>query len=249
MRLDILLSCRTAGADIIPSFVNPYVWIAGVLIPVPLFIPFIAIFIAAGAMSEEYEQGTAELLLSKPVSKMEYVTGKYLGGYVLLLLILLLSTIVSLVSATVAFGTQLSLEILPGIYIVIAYASLLFFSIAFMLGELLRRSSIAYILSSAVLFTSNILGFYLSLIYRLTGNVLYHNAQLFLPTSATESLPVQYISSSLVTGQGILSFLPINNPVEPSMTVSALLVFAYSFIAVLVFLFYFNHADVSRRVG
>ena len=239
----------TAGRDIIPSIVDPYVWIAGVLIPVPLFIPFIAIFIAAGAMSEEYEQGTAELLLSKPVSKMEYVTGKYLGGYVLLLLILLMSVIVSLISATVTFGTQSSLDILPGAFLAIAYSSLLFFSVAFMLGELLRRSSIAYILSSAVLFTSNILGVYLSLIYNRTGNVLYHNVQLYLPTSATESLPVQYITNSLLSSGGIISLLPIGNPVEPSLMFSTVLVFLYAIVSVSIFAFYFNYADVSRRVG
>lgn len=239
----------TAGSDIIPTIVDPYVWIAGILIPVPLFIPFIAIFIAAGAMSEEYEQGTAELLLSKPVSKMEYVTGKYLGGYLLLLTILALSTLVSLTSATITFGTQLSLDILPGAYWIIAYASLLFYSIAFMLGELLRRSSIAYILSSTVLFTSNILSFYFSLIYNRTGNILYHNVQLYLPTSATESLPIQYITDSLASSGGIINFLPIGNPVEPSLTFSAVLIFLYAFVAVLTFLFYFNYADVSRRVG
>jgi len=240
----------TSGASIIPSILYPYVWIAGILIPQPLFIPFVAIFIAAGAMSEEYEQGTAELLLSKPVSKMEYVVGKFSGGYTLLLLILLLSSGVSLISAYLAFGTQLSLEILPGAYVTVAFSSLLFFSVAFMVGELLRRSSLAYIFASALLFTSNILGFYMELIYRLTGNEFYHAVQIYLPTSPVDSLPVQYISTNLpITAQQLTGVLPIPGAVEPSIEASILLILVYSVGAVLTFLFYFRYADVSRKIS
>src|SRR5437870_11975257 len=59
----------TAGTTLIPGSAYPYIWVAGVFAVQPLFLNFTAILIAAGAMSEEYEQGTAELLLSKPRSE------------------------------------------------------------------------------------------------------------------------------------------------------------------------------------
>ena len=186
-----------SASSLVPPELYPYVWVAGILIPQPLFMQFIAIFIAAGAMSEEYEQGTAELLMSKPVSKMEYVIGKFAGGYVLLLMILLLNSVVSLLSAYVTFGPQTALGVLPGAYLVLAYAAMLFYSLSFMMGELLRRSSLAYIFASATLFTSEIIGFYMTLIYNLTGNEFYRAAEIYLPTSPVSSLPSQYVISGL----------------------------------------------------
>jgi len=64
-----------AGATLIPNSTYPYIWAVGIFAVGPLFLNFTAILIAAGAMSEEYEQGTAELLLSKPVRRSDYFVG------------------------------------------------------------------------------------------------------------------------------------------------------------------------------
>ncbi len=240
----------TSASTLIPAALDPYVWIAGVLIPQPLFVQFVSIFIAAGAMSEEYEQGTAELLMSKPVSRMEYVTGKFLGGYLLLVLILALSSFVSLASSCLAFGTQLGLGILPGAFLSTVYAALLFFSVSFMLGELLRRSSLAYIFASATLFTSVIIGFYTQLIYSLTGNTFYKALQVYLPTAPVDSLPVQYVTSNLPVSVGSLfRYLPISGPVESSILASVSLILAYSAVATFTSILYFRYADISRKVS
>ncbi len=244
----------TSASSLIPVALYPYVWIAGVLIPQPLFVQFVAIFIGAGAMSEEYEQGTAELLMSKPVSRMEYVTGKFLGGYVLLVLILALSSFVSLASSYLAFGTQLGLGVLPGAFLATAYAALLFFAISFMLGELLRRSSLAYIFASATLFTSVIIGGYAELIYNLTGNAFYKPVTIYLPTAPVDSLPVQYITSnlpinaaSLFSSRLISGLIP--GVVESSIIVSIFLILLYSAGAIITFILYFRYADISRKVS
>src|SRR5208337_2555285 len=62
---------------------NSFMWIMSVLGggSQALFIPLIAIIIAGGSMSEEYEHGTADILLSKPISRIEYLFGKLLGGF------------------------------------------------------------------------------------------------------------------------------------------------------------------------
>ena len=151
-----------AGSTLIPTGYYPYVWVVGIFALGPLFLNFTAILIAAGAMSEEYEQGTAELLLSKPVRRSDYFTGKFLGGYILFLLILALTLFLSVASAFAFFGAQSSLNIIPGLFLAQAFSSLLFYSLAFMLGELIRRSSIAYIFSSAAFFSSYIISTFMS---------------------------------------------------------------------------------------
>src|SRR5437879_11202648 len=69
------LSTATNGTGFIPLAAYPYIWVARVFGLQPLFLTFTAILIAAGAMSEESEQGTDELLISKPVRTDEYCDG------------------------------------------------------------------------------------------------------------------------------------------------------------------------------
>ena len=111
-----------AGTTLIPNSVYPYIWVVGIFAVGPLFLNFTAILIAAGAMSEEYEQGTAELLLSKPVRRSDYFTGKFLGGYMLFLLILALNIFLSVASAFTFFGAQSNLYIIPGLFLAQAFS-------------------------------------------------------------------------------------------------------------------------------
>src|SRR5256712_8196042 len=90
------LSTATSGTGFIPPAAYPYIWVAGVFGLQPLFLNFTAILIAAGPMSEEYEQGTAELLLSNPVRRNDYFAGKFLGGFILFLSILAFKSFLTL---------------------------------------------------------------------------------------------------------------------------------------------------------
>src|SRR2546427_10761078 len=63
------LSTATNGTGFIPLAAYPYIWVAGVFGLQPLFLNFTAILIAAGAMSEEYEQGNVELLFLTTVRR------------------------------------------------------------------------------------------------------------------------------------------------------------------------------------
>ena len=240
----------TSGTTIIPLQVYPYLWLAGVLAPFGLFIQFVAILIAAGAMSEEYESGTAELLLAKPVSRAEFFVGKFLGGYLLLALLITLNALLSVAAASLTFGAQAGLGTLPGVVVVEAYASALFFSVAFMFGELVRRSSLAYILASALIVASQIIGTYLSIAYELTGNTLYQTVHVYLPTTVAGSLPPQFEQPMLPSSAGKL-FQLILGPAggTPSEVVAALIVGAYLVAAVGIAFGYFRWADVARRVG
>lgn len=240
----------TTGTSLIPSDLFPYLWVAGVIAPFALFIQFVAILIAAGAMSEEYEAGTAELLLAKPVSRTEFFVGKYLGGYLLLASLIILNAGLSILAASLTYGAQAGLEIVPGIVLAEIYASTLFFTAAFMVGELVRRSSLAYILSSALIVSSQIVGTYLSIAYGLTGKQLYLTIHMYLPTTIAGSIPPQYAQPLLPASTAKL-FQLILGPAGGTLpeTSGALLVAVYFVVAASVALAYFRWADVSRRVS
>jgi ABC-2 type transport system permease protein len=235
----------TAGA----SSIYPYVWIAGILLVGPLFLNFTAILIAAGAMSEEYEQGTAELLLSKPVRRSDYFTGKFLGGYSLLLFILALTLILSVGSAYTFFGPQSSLGIIFGLFLIQAFSSLAFYSLAFMFGEIMRRSSLAYIFSSATFFASFIISAFLGGIYRVTSEPVYKTVQTYLPTSPASSLPIQYALPKLPSS--LSTILTILNPtaIVPTLSLSIEILLAYTIVSISIALTYFLYADISRKLS
>ena len=237
-----------AGTSIVPLSARPYLWVAGVFVPQALFLQFIALLISAGSMSEEYEQGTAEILLSKPVSRDEYFLGKFSGGLSLLALVVALNAVLSVASSTFTFGPQLSLEILPSVVLSQVFSALVFFSAAFMIGELVRRASLAYIIASAVFFTSQIAGIYLGLIFRLTGNEFYHLLDLYLPTSPVNSLPLLVARPSLPSGASSVLQLVGINAIESSVLFSIGLIAVYAIASLLITRFYFNWADISKRV-
>ena len=238
-----------AGATLIPNSTYPYIWAVGIFAVGPLFLNFTAILIAAGAMSEEYEQGTAELLLSKPVRRSDYFVGKFLGGYILFLSILTLNMFLSVVSAFTFFGIQNNLYIIPGLFLAQAFSSLLFYSLAFMAGELIRRSSLAYIFSSAVFFSSFIISTFMGFIYTLTGKEIYKTIQIYLPTSPANSLPIQYafprLPESLTT---ILGFINSSTSV-PTIELSIGILLTYTLLAIAIAVAYFLRADISRKLS
>jgi ABC-2 type transport system permease protein len=240
----------TTGTSFIPADLFPYLWVAGVIAPFALFIQFVAILIAAGAMSEEYEAGTAELLLAKPVSRTEFFVGKFLGGYLLLASLIVLNAGLSVLAASLTYGAQAGLNTVPGIVLVEIYASTLFFSVAFMVGELVRRSYLAYILASALIVTSQIVGTYLSIAYELTGKAFYLTVHMFLPTTIAGSLPPQY-AQALLPGSTARLFQLILGPAggTPPEASGALFVAIYFVVAASVALAYFRWADVARRVS
>jgi ABC-2 type transport system permease protein len=239
-----------AGSNLVPAPEHPYIWVVGIFLAGPFFLNFTAILIAAGAMSEEYEQGTAELLLSKPVNRSDYFIGKFLGGYLLFLAILALLIFLSISSAYATFGVQLDLGVLPGFFLAQAFSSLLFYSLAFMLGELLRRSSLAYIFSSALFFSSFIISGFLDFIYILTNNSFYSAVRIYLPTSPADSFPQQYVLPQLPsTINFVVGLAGLGDTAVPTIQVSFALILVYTIVGLLIAAVYFSHADISRRVS
>jgi ABC-2 type transport system permease protein len=238
---------RTTRLSLVPIADYPYLWVTGIFVLQGFFFPFISLLIAAGSMSEEYEQGTAEVILSKPVSRDEFLFGKFLGGLLLMVIVIVLNAVLTIASATFTFGAQLALEVLPSVVLAQVFCSLVFLSVAFMSGELVRRSSLSYITASAVFFTSYIVGIYLRLIYTLTGDPVYQSVELYLPTTPVSSLPLLVAQPLPAPAQTLLRFLGIG-AAETSMPLSAVIIAAYAIVAIAVARTYFNWADVAKKI-
>jgi ABC-2 type transport system permease protein len=189
------------------------------------------------------------LLLSKPVRRSDYFIGKFLGGYLLFLGILALDVFLSVASAFTFFGSQNSLGIIPGLFLAQAFSALVFYSLAFMLGELIRRSSLAYIFSSAVFFSSFIISTFLGLIYTLTGKTIYKTVQIYLPTSPASSLPVQFALPRLPADlTQVLRFISPDT-IVPTIGLSIEILLLYTFISITIAAAYFLRTDISRKLS
>ena len=170
--------------------VHSLMWLVGTIFPHALFLQFIAIFISTGATAEEYEQGTADSILSKPIRRTEYLIGKFIGGYSLFAFTAFLTSALAMILSYSTFGPQEFAEFAPAIYISIIFSSLVFFTMGFMTGEVFRTSSLAYLVSSTVFIASLILGPFLLLASNLTGEQFYLDIVRWLPNWGASNLPM-----------------------------------------------------------
>ena len=138
----------------------------------------------------------------------------------LLTMVILLNAILSVTAATLAFGAQTSLGVLPAVVVSQIFSSIVFYSVAFMSGELVRRSSLSYVLASAVYFTSEIAGIYLRSDLRADRNTFYQHLNFYLPTTPGSSLSVLIAQPGLQPpALAVLQFVNIG-ATETSITFS-----------------------------
>ncbi|MGD0159110.1 MAG: ABC transporter permease subunit [Candidatus Bathyarchaeia archaeon] len=224
---------RSSG--IVPSG-NAFMWISTVLEggAQALFIPLIAIIVAGGSMSEEYEHGTADILLSKPISRIEYMFGKFMGGYSLLALVEALITVVSVGLSIGFFGAQSDLQFAPLMFLAIAYSSLIFFCLSFMFSEVFRGTTLAILLAFAMYIASLVMTPILSF--------LYGNVSRVVPTWAATGFP-SFLLSRLITA---------SNTVLPSADTealyeAALIIAVYTVVFVAIAALRLLKSDVTKK--
>lgn len=87
----------------------------------------VALFIFSTAVASEIRKGTIRLTLSKPVSRTQFLLGKYLGGVVVMAAFALLTSL-----AILLFAQTQNMELSP----VIKWAPWLMFCRQLMLGSL-----------------------------------------------------------------------------------------------------------------
>jgi ABC-2 type transport system permease protein len=224
---------RSSG---VTSSGNAFMWITTVLGfgAQALFIPLIAIIVAGGSMSEEYEHGTADILLSKPISRIEYLFGKFLGGFSLLAVVEALITFVGVILSIVFFGAQSDLQFAPLMFLAIAYSSLIFFCLSFMFSEVFRGTTLAILLAFAVYIASSIMSPILS--------YLYGNVARAIPTWAAIGFP------SFLLGRLITTTNTVLQPVDTGALYEAALIIAvYATVFVIIAALRLLKSDVTKK--
>jgi len=177
------------GLEVWLEQIKPLMWTLAVLAPQGFFSVLIAIMIAGGSMSEEYEQGTADILLSKPITRMEYVAGKYLGGLSLFSFVMALTTVLGVILSVIFFSPQDSLQFIPHVYLAVVYSNLVFLSLAFMFSETLRRTMLALLSTVGVFIASSVISGILTGVHMITGEELYLEASKWLPDWCVSNFP------------------------------------------------------------
>jgi len=222
--------------------VKPTMWLVGVLSPQGLFIPLIAIIIAGGSMSEEYERGTADILLSKPMTRIEYMTGKFLGGLSLLGFVIALTTILGVTLAYGFFGPQDSVYFAPVIFFALLYSSMVFFSMSFMFSEVIRRTTLSMLTAIGILVASSIISGVLSTMSILTREQLYLEISKWLPNWSA-NFP-SFVASRLMTA----SESPFVSLSGGDIQLAATIIAIYSITFILVAVIKLVKSDVTKRI-
>ncbi|MCW3993008.1 MAG: ABC transporter permease [Candidatus Bathyarchaeota archaeon] len=225
--------------------VKAMMWLVGVLGPQSLFIPLIAIVIAGGSMSEEYERGTADILLSKPITKIEYMTGKFLGGLSLLGFVIALTTTLGATLAYGLFGPQESIQFVPVIYLVLLYANMLFFSMAFMFSEVFRRTTLSILAAIGILVASLFIDGILSTMYFISGGEqLYLEVSKWLPNWSVSNLP-SFVASELITAPES----PFVSMPGGDIQLAAAIIAVYTITSILIAALKLVKSDVTKRTS
>lgn len=233
-----------------PSFlqeITGMIWIIGALTPHFFFLQFAALLIGSGSTAEEYSQGTADIILSKPISKISYLIGKFFGGFTLFSFIALLTTILAIILSTLTFGAQSSLEFAPVVYLSIVFSTLVFFSIGFAMGEIFRSPTIAYMVASSIYIISFILSPFLVFANSLTGDPFYLEISRILPTWSVQNFPIM-LSQELFLGTDALPFVSSSGPQVGGTLVEAFtIILIYSSIAITISFIRFLYSDVTKK--
>lgn len=245
LQVGTLLLFRSLSIDL-SSEVQAMMWLQGVLSPQNLFLPLIAIIIAGGAMAEEYERGRADFLLSKPITKRAYMTGKYLGGLSLLILVTGLMVTLPIPLAWWFFGPQESLQFAPAIYLSMIYANLLVFSLAFMFSEVLRGTTPAIMAAIGIYIGSFIVSGYLGIVHGMTGEQFYQTLQHWLPSWSVANLP-SFIASELLTTQAAAG--PFVQVASGDTQLAFAVIAVYTVAAIVLALFRLIKSDVTNKAA
>ena len=227
--LIMVVFSQFVGTMFLTNEARSFMWIFGVLQGQGLFVPLIAIIVAGGSMSEEYEHGTADILLSKPIKRVEYMFGKFLGGFSLLAMVEALTTFVGVVLSLWFFGAQTGLQFAPLMFLAIVYSSLIFFCLSFMFSEVFRGSTLAMLFAFGTLIASSIIGPILAALYSMTGQYLYVYLGKGIPTWAATSFPSLLMSGLITAPSTVLSASDLEALYQAAMIIA---VYAIIFIAI-----------------
>ncbi|BBG23103.1 ABC transporter permease [Sulfuracidifex tepidarius] len=244
----LLAYANTARVSQLLDPFHPYLWLVGILLPQSLLLHFIAISVSSGSMSEEYEQGTVDFFMTKPITRFTFVSGKYVGGFILVSVIYLLMVAISLVMSFSLFGAQKYVYFLPTIVGSVILSALVFYSIAFMLGEALRKSSLAFLVSSSILIGSILVTTILIFVATILKDPTYSSYAQYLPSWGAEELPF-FVAQKVPNVYLLLNFLSVFPIGQGTIAQAAVSIFGFSSIPTALSYISFLRRDVPKKVS
>ncbi len=172
-----------------------------------LLSPWILIFLIPAvtmrSFSDEKKQGTLELLLTKPVSKLQIVLGKYFGALALVVIALIPTLLyVYTVSSLESAGSSLDLGSVTGSYLGLLFLAAAYTAIGVFASSLTDNQIVAFIIAVFICFFFYF-GFEGLSNYKLFGDSLY-----------LEKLGMEYhfksISRGVIDTRDLLYFISIS---------------------------------------
>jgi ABC-2 type transport system permease protein len=242
--LIMVVFSQFVGTMFLTNEAMSFMWIFGVLQGQGLFVQLIAIITAGGSMSEEYEHGTADILLSKPITRVEYMSGKFLGGFSLLAMVEALTTFVGVVLSLWFFGAQSGLQFAPLMFLAIVYSSLIFFCLSFMFSEVFRGSTLAMLIAFGILIASSVISPILAALYSMSGQYLYVYLSRGIPTWAATNFPSLLMSELITTPSTVLSAGDLE-----ALYQAAMIIAVYAIIFIVIATYRLLKSDVTKKTA
>ena len=235
------------GLETFLEQVRPLMWTVEVLAPQGFFTVLVAIMIAGGSMSEEYEHGTADVLLSKPITRIEYAAGKFLGGLSLFSFVAALTTVLGVILSVAFFSPQNDLQFVLHVYFAVVYSNLVFLSLAFMFSEVLRGTTLAYLSVIGVFIASTVISGILTVVHTITRDQLYLDVSKWLPDWCVSNFPnfvVRELNISVPLFGG--TFVSAG---EPETVLAGTVVAVYTFVFVVIAMVKILRSDVTKKTA
>lgn len=121
------------------------------------FMPFVVLIIAMDSIAGEFESRTIETLLTKPVSRAAIYFGKFMGGFISFLAVVVVVLAAETIFSTIFYGPQDNLYLLAYYFAGVALAGLVLLSMVFFLASATKKvlltvlGVIAYVILEQVL--------------------------------------------------------------------------------------------------
>lgn len=244
-----LFSHPPLGLETVLQEIKPLMWTVEVLAPQGFFLVLIAIMTTGGSMSEEYEHGTADILLSKPITKIEYIVGKYLGGFSLFSFVAALTTILGVILSVTFFGPQNDLQFVLHVYLAVVYSNLVFLSLAFMFSEVFRRTSLALLSAIGIFIASTVISGVLIMVHGITREQLYLDASKWLPDWCVSNFP-NFVLRELNINVSLLGGTVVSTVgVELETLLAGALIAMYTTIFITLAIIRFLRSDVTKKTA
>lgn len=122
----------------------------------PMMVIFLVVSLAGAAIAGEIEKGTAEIMLSKPVSRLKIFFGKYLAG-VFTIIVFTICSIFAAIPLAKLYNIDFVFKNYVTLSIVSFFFSLAIFSLAMFFSAIFSEKSKAYMTTGGILIVMYVL--------------------------------------------------------------------------------------------